>query len=237
MCIRDSLNAAPYNLPNGVSLVDALSGATTVVSGGAVTVTVPSNWGVVLLETAKVQTPVAAPGLAALRAGASVTLTWSTVMTDTTGGRELATVYDVHRSLTPGFTPSPATLQGSVKPSDAGFRFGATGGQFSFNQTAPTGSTYYYQVCARNAPGVSGVCPEVAASDVPLASFQATVLLQGRPAPPDPTWSVPLTVTLTLSGQGAPAYSFAPTTDASGCLLYTSPSPRDRTRPRLPSSP
>ena len=215
------LNAAPYSLPNGTVLVDALSGVTTTVSGGAVSVTVSSNWGVVLLETAKVQTPVAAPGLAAVRAGASVTLTWSTVMTDTTGARELATVYDVHRSATPGFTPGPATLQGSVKPSDASFRFGASGGQFTFNQTAPTGATYYYQVCARNAVGVSGACPEVAASDVPLASFQASVLLQGRPAPPDPAWSVPLTVTLTLSGQGAPAYSFAPTTDASGAFTLT----------------
>ena len=215
------LNAAPYNLLNGASLVDALSGATTVVTGGAVTVTVPSNWGVVLLEATKVQTPVAAPGLAAVRASNSVTLTWSTVMTDTTGGRELATVYDVHRSLTPGFTPGPATLQGSVKPSDASFRFGATAGQFSFNQTVPTGSTYYYQVCARNAPGASAACPEVTASTPQQASLQASVALQGRPTPPNPRWIVPLTVTLTIPGQGAPAYSFAPTTDASGIFTLT----------------
>ena len=220
------LNAAPYNLSNGAVLLDALTGVTYTVSGGAVTVTAPSNWGVVLLESAKIQTPVAAPGLAAVRASNSVTLTWSTVMTDTIGGRELATVYDVHRSTTPGFTPGPSTLQGSVKPSDASFRYGTAQGQFTFNQTAPTGSTYYYQVCARNAAGVSGACPEVAAANTPLqASLQASVALQGRPAPPNPRWSVPLTVTLTVPGQGAPAYSFAPTTDASGVFTLTGITP------------
>ena len=43
------------------------------------------------------------------------------------------------------------------------------------------------------------------------------------------------TVTIT-SGNSVPALPFGLLRVAGGCLLYTSPSPRDRTRSRMPSS-
>lgn len=43
-----------------------------------------------------------------------------------------------------------------------------------------------------------------------------SVTLQGRPTPPVLAWSVPLTVSLTASGQTTPAYVFDPTTDQEG---------------------
>ena len=48
------------------------------------------------------------------------------------------------------------------------------------------------------------------------ASTQGSVILQGRPTPPDPRWIVPLTVILTLPGETTPIFSFTPTTDTSG---------------------
>ena len=43
-----------------------------------------------------------------------------------------------------------------------------------------------------------------------------TVTLQGRPDPPDPSWSIPVTFTLYPPGVITPTYTFTPTTGASG---------------------
>lgn len=40
--------------------------------------------------------------------------------------------------------------------------------------------------------------------------------LQGRPSPPAPSWSIPLTLSLMISGQVTPAYVFTPTTNQNG---------------------
>jgi len=48
------------------------------------------------------------------------------------------------------------------------------------------------------------------------ACITGAVTLQGRPAPPDPSWSIPVTFTLYPSGGITPTYTFAPTTDISG---------------------
>jgi hypothetical protein len=47
-------------------------------------------------------------------------------------------------------------------------------------------------------------------------SLSGSVTLQGRPAPPEPRWQVPLTVDLYVSGQPSPLYQFNPTTDDGG---------------------
>jgi hypothetical protein len=56
----------------------------------------------------------------------------------------------------------------------------------------------------------------------PLPTLLAHVLQQGKPAPPDPRWSVPLTLTLTL-GNSSWEYT-AITTDQSGYFTVTAPS-------------
>src|SRR6185436_9034358 len=103
------LNAAPYNLPNGTVLVDALNGGTYTVSGGQVSLTVNSNWGVVLLEQSKVETPKAATGLSKTTSGANIVLNWDPVVSDTGNGRELAITYEIHRGTSATFTPSAST--------------------------------------------------------------------------------------------------------------------------------
>ncbi|MFQ5342788.1 MAG: cohesin domain-containing protein, partial [Anaerolineae bacterium] len=56
-------------------------------------------------------------------------------------------------------------------------------------------------------------------------SLVGSVTLQGRPAPPDPSWSVPLSLSLTLSGESVPAYEFTPTTDESGTCTVSGIAP------------
>jgi len=53
------------------------------------------------------------------------------------------------------------------------------------------------------------------------ANISGSVSLQGRPAPPDPRWSVPLSVTLYAPGGTTPLYAFTPTTDQSGNFAAT----------------
>ena len=48
--------------------------------------------------------------------------------------------------------------------------------------------------------------------------LRATVGLQGRPAHPGQSWSIPLTITLTPRGAAAPRYTLHTTTDVSGVL-------------------
>jgi hypothetical protein len=54
-----------------------------------------------------------------------------------------------------------------------------------------------------------------------LADLEASITLQGRPTPPDARWAVPLRVSLTVPGEGVPAYEFTPTTDESGHFTLT----------------
>jgi hypothetical protein len=57
--------------------------------------------------------------------------------------------------------------------------------------------------------------PTQTATSGSTAQLQGAVTLQGRPAPPDPRWVVPLQVSLTPQGGGT-AVSCTPTTDESG---------------------
>ncbi|MFN2168735.1 MAG: alpha-amylase family glycosyl hydrolase, partial [Anaerolineae bacterium] len=180
------LNAAPYNLPDGTELVDGLAGDLSTVytvAGGSVSVLAPSNWGVVLLERAKIDVPAAAPSLSGSQVGSTVTLSWPTVTGDLGGGRELVTAYEVHRSTTASFTPDDTTLHATVSPSDPPFRFGSSDGDFTWSETvaeaaarpAQPNADYYYRICTRNAAGVANRsgCPSIAPLAVTLASFQA----------------------------------------------------------------
>ena len=118
------LNAAPYNLPDGTQLVNALTGdlnTVYTVSGGSVTISAPSNWGVVLLEKSKIDTPAAVASLSSNTSGGTVTLTWSTVKTDTAGKRELVTGYEIHSGPDASFTPTDGTRVATVTPSDSPF--------------------------------------------------------------------------------------------------------------------
>jgi hypothetical protein len=53
------------------------------------------------------------------------------------------------------------------------------------------------------------------------ASINSSITLQGRPTLPDPRWSIPLNVNLTVPGNNLPAYIFTPTTDNSGKFTLT----------------
>ncbi|MGB8648903.1 MAG: glycoside hydrolase family 13 protein, partial [Anaerolineae bacterium] len=111
------LNATPYSLANGTVMVDAVNGGTTTVAGGQLTVTVNPTWGVVLLEQSKADTP-SAPTIATVTASQNdANVTWTPIVTDTNGLRELATLYKIYRSATAPFTPNDSTnLRGSVTP-------------------------------------------------------------------------------------------------------------------------
>lgn len=148
------LNGAPYSLPNGTVLLDALNGGSYTVSGGQVSLTVNSNWGVILLEAAELDTP-AAPGVRIAKAGPDVVLSWPPVTTDTLGGRELATAYEVWRSAEPYFTPGDAgsSLLATVTPPT----FGAPDGLLGYTDAGVIGGApqpYYYVVRALNAAQV-----------------------------------------------------------------------------------
>lgn len=143
------LNAAPYNLPNGTVLVDALNGGTYTVTGGAVSLTVNSNWGAVLLEQSKVETPAAATGLAKTPSGASNLLSWNPVVSDTGAGRELAISYEIYRGSTSTFTPSAANKIATIAPPNFG---GTSAGKITYTHaSAPAGS--FYKIRAINAGG------------------------------------------------------------------------------------
>ena len=146
--VFSGLNAAPYNLPDGTVLRDVIEGADYTVSGGAVTVPVNSNWGVVLLEAGKIDVPATPAGLQVLQSGADNVVTWNNVLSDTLGGRELITAYQVYRGTTPGFTPGPATLLATVTPA----AFGTATGKQSYTDAGATGQSYYYKVVALNSP-------------------------------------------------------------------------------------
>jgi len=85
--------------------------------------------------------------------GTTVSVAWS-ASTD-----NVAVVgYDVHRSATSGFTPSPGTLVGSVAGT-------------SFDNTSVPEGTWYYRVLAKDAAGnLSSASFEVAASIAPMPS-------------------------------------------------------------------
>ncbi len=112
------LDNAPYNLADGTVLVDALNGGTYTVSGGSLTVDVPSNWGRVLLEQNEIDTPQLPVGRTELTN--SVNIIFRPVFTDTTGGYELVTAYHIYRSNSASFTPGPSTRIATVVPDTFG---------------------------------------------------------------------------------------------------------------------
>jgi hypothetical protein len=57
------------------------------------------------------------------------------------------------------------------------------------------------------------------------ATLVGSVTLQGRPARPHASWSVPLTASFTLQGQSTPAYTLPLTTDSMGVFTATSITP------------
>lgn len=146
----DELNAAPFNLPDGTVLVDALNGGAYTVAGGAVTVPVNSNWGVVLLEQAKIDTP-KAPVVDIAKQSNDVVLSWAPVTQDTANEPKVATAYEVHRSTSPYFTPGAGTLLATVAPPV----YGASG-KLSYTDASAIGNptqNFYYKVLAINGAG------------------------------------------------------------------------------------
>ncbi|HEU4329214.1 MAG TPA: alpha-amylase family glycosyl hydrolase [Roseiflexaceae bacterium] len=163
------LNAAPYNLPDGTVLIDAVGGGTVTVAGGQATVNVNPSWGVVLLEQAKIAAPAAPSGLQARRSGGDIVLSWSAVTADSGGQRAVATGYRVYRGNTANFTPGPSNQIATVTPP----AFGSTGGVAYTDSGAAAGS--YYRVQATNASGAVsassvGVTADETAPDTTLTS-------------------------------------------------------------------
>lgn len=144
------LNNAPYHLPDGKVLADALTGSTYLVSGGAVTVNVGSTWGTILLEQDETDVPeeVSAPIIVNEFLEAK-TLTWDSMTYDTNGDRELVTYYQVYGDPNPNFVPAGGNLLGTVYPPT----FGGSNGEISFTDNSGTSSTNYYVIMACNAPG------------------------------------------------------------------------------------
>ncbi len=163
------LNAGPYNLADGASLVDALTGNTYAVSGGSVSVPVNPTWGVVLVDQSKIDVPKAPSSLSASLSGSDVTLTWPAVTLDTNNERDTVTLYSIHRSTDPAFAPGSGNQIGTLTPSS----FGSANGVLSFTYS---GVAYTYAVCAHN--GASGVlnpisCVKGTPTSVDLLSFTA----------------------------------------------------------------
>lgn len=158
----NNLNNSPYNLADGTVLVDALNGGTFTVSGGSISVNVPSNWGGVLLEQNKIDTPQLPTGYTQYL-GSGVKIAFTPVFTDTDGEYELVTTYEVYRDNSAGFTPGPSNRIASVVPAPFGgytFSFQADPGMtVSFDGTYivvydPQGTTsHYYAICVSNGAG------------------------------------------------------------------------------------
>ncbi len=148
------LNSAPYGLPDGTVLYDVIGDVSYTVASGQVAVSVASNWGAVLLEDAVIETPVSVSDLevSVPTGSADVVLEWSPVITDTAGGRELATSYEIHRSASSTFVPTPgdaATLVATVTPD----YYGTTDGLLSYTDSGAVTGGYYYVVLAQNTAG------------------------------------------------------------------------------------
>ena len=143
----NGLNAAPYNLPDGTVLYDAIEGNLYTVSGGSVTAPVNPDWGIVLLEKNKIETPAAPNASAKLTGATSVKISAPFVFTDTLGNRETATQYAVYRSAVAGFMPGPANLLATINPAAFGSAEGVT-----YTDAAAAG-TLYYRLCAINHAG------------------------------------------------------------------------------------
>ncbi len=147
----NGLNAAPYSLADGTVLVDALNGGAYTVGGGAVTVPVNSNWGVVLLEQAKIDTP-QAPVVSIARSGSDAVLRWLAVTQDTLEGPEVVTAYEIYRSTSPYFFPGVGNFVTAV----AAPTFGSANGQITYTDPGKIGDVtknYYYKVLAVNGAG------------------------------------------------------------------------------------
>jgi hypothetical protein len=117
------LNAAPYNLPNGTALLDAISGATYTVQNGSVSVSVTPTWGAVLLEQNKIETP-GAPAVTASGSGADVRLSWPMVTGDSAGQPEVVTSYQIYRNGTLLATVANPAFGGDPSYTDAGAAMG-----------------------------------------------------------------------------------------------------------------
>jgi glycosidase len=201
----NGLNAAPYSLPDGTVLRDGMSPMTYTVASGAITVTVNSNWGVVLLEQGEIDTPVA-PSPSGTRSGSDVVLSWSPVVTDTEGGQELATVYRVYRGTLPVFLPSGSNQVGSdVTPPP----FGTSDGKISFTDPGAGGTDYFYVVRACNA---AGNCSDSAPVFVPSGAPTATPTATGTRTPTQqPSATATRTATAVASSTVAATATGVPT--------------------------
>ena len=165
------LNGAPYNLPDGTVLYDALDGGTYTVSGGSVTASVNGSWGIALLEKNKIETPAAPNATAVLSGTNSVKISAPSVFTDTQGARETATQYAVYRSASSGFTPGPSNLLAMADPAAFGSAEGVT-----YVDAAAAGANYY-RLCAINHAGNMTCSPEMAivpATATPTPTSTAT---------------------------------------------------------------
>ncbi len=175
------LNAAPYNLPDGTVMLDAISGASYTVTGGAVTVNVTPTWGAVLLEQAKVETPAAAT-LSATGQGPDVTLSWPAVTHDSGGQPEVVTSYSLHRGSSAGFSASAGNQIASLANP-------AFGGDPSYSDAGAAAGGYYYIVRSCNAAGQCSDSPAVTPA-------QQAATLSASPASATYGDSVDLTATL-----------------------------------------
>jgi len=149
------LNAAPYNLPDGTILVDALNGSTYTVGSGQVSVTVNSSWAVVLLEQAKIDTPLPPADVSLTVSGDDVISSWRLVRQDTTGGVEAPTHYEVWISDSPTTrNPDADTKLADVYPP----AFGSDDGMLTYTDvdalSGATGNQYYF-IRAVNGSGAS----------------------------------------------------------------------------------
>ena len=156
------LNAAPYNLPDGTELIDALTGGSYIVSSGAITVNALANWGAILLEKGKIDRP-QTPSARISNTGSGMTLTFTPVFTDTMQGRELPVAYEIHRANSVGFTPDASNRIAIIAPgiyggfmltyqADAGMTVSYNGESITFSDPAGS-SAHTYAIVTQTAAG------------------------------------------------------------------------------------
>ncbi len=153
----------------------------------------------------------------------------------------------LENTANPGVIVSPAQSCGGTPSSqipNSSFGYGRVDALAAVNGAGPTGTPIATVTGTPTRTRTSTRTPTVtftpiAATSTPAATRTNTptntptdvavelsghIGLQGRPVPPDPRWSVPVTFTLRLT-EGGPDYNYSTTTDASGYFTVTAPGP------------
>jgi len=188
------LNLPPFSLEDGTMMVDLLTGNSTLVDGGQLSVQAESAWGAVMVPVSAIDQPAAPQQVRAVRAGTDIVVQWLPVTSDVNGGRELATLYSVHRGAVDHFDPDESNLIGTMAPPP----FGSASGMIEYTAAGAAGTSGFYKVCGMNAYGNAGCSVAVTPIDAtatPTVTATPTSTLTPTPTPTG-TWQPSATPTV-----------------------------------------